>query len=296
MRPDLASLELFLHAVESSSLSKAAERSHIALAAVSRRIAMLEAQLGVTLLDRSSRGVKPTPAGVVLAQHARQVLQEVGRLTGELSEYARGIKGRVRLHSSTSALTQFLPEQLASFSSMFPDIRLDLEEKRSLEIIQALALGTADVGVIVEGPPTDGLQTFRYQTDQLVAVLPKGHPVRERRIAFEALLDYDFASLESSTSITRSLMRAAASVNRPLRLRVQVWSFEAMCRMVQAGLGVGVLPRKAAEMFSASHELRLVPLTDDWATRQHLICVRELKTLPAHARRLVEHLLQDVKA
>jgi len=289
MRPDLVSLELFLHAVDTRSLSKAATRSHIALAAASRRIALLEEMLGVGLLDRSSRGVQPTPAGLALVHHARQVLQEVGRLTGELSEYAKGVKGRVRLHSNTSALTQFLPEHLASFSAKFPDIRFDIEEKRRIEIVEAISLGGADVGIVVKGLPTFGLETFPYQSDHLVAVLPKGHPLKSRSVAFEQLLDHDFASLEGDASITRAMIGAAASVNRPLRLRVQVWSFEAMCRMIQAGLGIGILPRKAAEVFSDTLQLRLVPLTDGRAQRQYLLCVREFKSLPAHARRLVEH-------
>jgi DNA-binding transcriptional LysR family regulator len=290
MRPDLASLELFLHTVEARSISKAAQRSHIALAAASRRIALLEEMLGVALLERSSRGVQPTAAGLALVARARQVLQEVGRLTGELSEYAKGVKGRVRLHSSTSALTQFLPEQLASFSARFPAIRLDIEERRSVEIVRAVTLGDADVGVIVAGPPVEGLETFPYHPDELVAVLPRRHPVRERKVAFERLLDYEFACLDSGTSITRALIAAADRVNRPLRLRVQVWSFEAMCRMVQAGFGIGVLPRGSAATFATSLGLRLVALDDAWAARRHLVCVRTLAGLPAHARRLVEHL------
>lgn len=290
MRPDLASLDLFLHAVESRSLSKAADQCHIALAAASRRIAMLEDSLGVTLLDRSSRGVAPTPAGLALAAHARQVLQQVGRLTAELSDYAKGIKGTVRLHSTTSALTQFLPEQLASFSGRFPEIRLQIHERRSGEIVRAVVAGDADVGIIVKGPPADGLETFAYGRDRLVAVLPKDHPLRRRSVEFAELLDSDFACLDSNTSITQALAAAADAANRPLKLRVQVWSFEAMCRMVQAGFGIGVLPQSAAEAFAKSLALRLVPLTDAWARREHLICVRQLAALPVHARRLVEHL------
>lgn len=288
--PDLASLSLFLHAVESRSLSKAAQRSHLALAAASRRIAHLEKMLGVSLLERSSRGVKPTLAGTALAVHARQILQNVGRLNAELAEYASGIKGRIRLHANTSALTQFLPTQLASFAAKFPDIRLELEEQRSLAIVQSIAQGAADIGISVKGPPTEGLETFSYRRDELVALLPKSHPVRVRSIAFERLLDYDFACLESSTSISQALIAAATAANRPLRLRVQVWSFEAMCGMVQAGLGIGILPNIAARTFGRPLGLRVVALSDAWARREHLICVRDLKGLPPHARWLVQHL------
>jgi DNA-binding transcriptional LysR family regulator len=288
--PDVASLALFLHAVETRSLTKAAERSHIALAAASRRIASLEEMLGVSLLDRSSRGVKPTPAGTALALHARQILQNVERLNAELAEYSDGNRGRVRLHANTSALTQFLPAQLASFAATFPDIRLELEEQPSLTIVQAVAQGAADIGIIVKGVSTEGLETVLYRTDHLVALVPKSHPLRARKIQFERLLDYDFASLESSTSIHRALLSAAAAASRPLRLRVQVWSFEAMGRMVQAGLGIGILPGSAARLYANALGLRLIPLTDKWAQRDHVVCMRDFKGLPPHARRLVKHL------
>lgn len=288
--PDLASLVLFLHAVESNSLSKAAERSHIALAAASRRIASLEEMFDVSLFDRSSRGVKPTLAGTAFAQHARQILQSVERLNAELSEHARGIKGWVRLHANTSAMTQFLPKQLASFAAKFPDIRFQLEEQRSFDIVKALTQGATDVGIIVKGPPTPGLESFPYRRDNLVALVSKAHPMNMRKVAFERLLDYDFASLESSTSITQTLLKAASDANRPLRLRVQVWSFEAVCSMVQAGLGIGVLPEIAAKAYASALGLRTITITDDWARREQIVCVREMKALPVHARRLVEHL------
>ena len=288
--PDIASLVLFLHAVESRSLSKAAQRSHLAVAAASRRIAHLEKMLGVTLLNRSSRGVKPTLAGTALALHARQILQNVGRLNAELAEYASGSKGLIRLHANTSALTQFLPAQLATFAATFPDIRLELEEQRSLTVVQAIAQGTADIGISVKGPSTEGLETFPYRKDELVALVPKSHPIRVRKIAFERLLEYDFACLESTTSISQALIAAAAAANRPLRLRVQVWSFEAMCGMVQAGLGIGILPNIAAKTYGRALGLHVVALSDAWARREHLICVRDLKGLAPHAQRLVQHL------
>lgn len=290
MQLDMSSLVLFLNAVESESITRAAQRAHIAVAAASRRISLLEDELGVVLLERSRRGVRATPAGKALASHARQVLQGIDRLRADLSDYSRGLKGRVRLHANTSALIQFLPEHLATFAERFPDIGVDLEERRSREIAKTVASGAADVGIVVAGAFTQGLETFPYRSDELVAVLPRRHSLRARRVALADLLAFDFVCLEGATSITQALFEAASALNRPLRVRVQVWSFEAMCRMIQAGLGIGVLPRAAALTFSAPLKLRLVPLSDPWAARQHLVCVRDSKALPAHVRRVVEHL------
>ena len=285
------SLALFVHAVDSRSLSKAAQRSHIALAAASRRIAFLEEMFDVSLLDRSSHGVKPTLAGTALAQHARQILQNVERLNAELSEHASGIKGWIRLHANTSAMTQFLPAQLASFAAQFPDIRFQLEEQRSLVIVQALAQGATNIGIIVKGPPTPRTGSVSLSERQPCGAGSQGAPHAHAQGRVRALARVRLCESETSTSITQTLLKAASDANRPLHLRVQVWSFEAVCSMVQAGLGIGVLPDIAAKTYANALGLRTIALADSWAHREHVVCVRALKRLPAHARRLVEHLI-----
>ncbi len=165
-----------------------------------------------------------------------------------------------------------------------------LEERFSGEIVQAVREGTTDVGVIVAGTPTDGLQCFDYETDQLVAVVPKKHALRSRNVLFSALLDYDFVTLESSTATTRLLVDQAAAANKALRARIQVHSFAALCKMIEAGLGIGVMPEGAARPFVAAMQLRVVRLTDLWCRRQMSICVRDYDGLPSIARRLVDHL------
>ncbi len=295
MLPDLVSLALFLRTVESGSLSKAAEQSHIALSAASRRIALLEAQFGVDLLHRSARGVEPTAAGVALAAHARRMLREADRLWADLSDYAKGMKGRVRLQANTSAMSQFLPHDLAAFSRRFPEIKLEIRERLSVEIAQAVRDGSADVGVTLGLAPAEGLRCRPYRADQLVAVVPRGHPLRGRRARFADLLDYDLVGLEGNTAMSQLLEDAAVGAGKPLRLRIQVKSFEAVCRMIEAGLGIGVLPEAAARSFSREMKLRLLPLTDAWAVRQMYVCVRD-DLLPLPARNLVEHLLGEPAA
>ena len=291
MLPDLVSLALFVRAVDTKSLSKAAEQSHIALAAASRRVALLEHRYGVKLLYRSSQGVQVTPAGTALALHARLMIEQAEKLHADLSDYAKGIKGHIRIKANTSAITQFLPEDLAVFATNYPDVKLELEESRSHEIAQALREGKADIGVVMEGVSLDGLETYEYRRDRLVAVVPRGHALRARQSAFEALLKYDLVALESSAAMMRLLSDAASAAGQPMRLRVQVKSFEAVCKLVQAGLGIGVLPEAAALDFAPVMGLRLIRLTDEWAARRMHVCVRNLESLPAIGLKLVEQLV-----
>ena len=290
MLPDLVSLALFVRVAETRSITKAAEASHIALAAASRRMTLLEHQYGVKLLTRTARGAQLTPAGRAALHRARQILAQADQLKSDMSEYASGGKGHVRIQASASAISQFLPADLATFATLAPQVVIALEERFSGEIVQALREGATDVGVVMEGTPMDGLEWFDYKVDQLVAVVPRKHPLRSRSVVFSSLLDYDFVALESATAITRLLIDQAAVARKPLRARIQVHSFAALCKMIEAGLGIGVLPEGAAKPFVAAKQLRIVALSDPWAKRHMYVCVRDYGSLPAIARKLVDHL------
>lgn len=292
MRPDLASLALFVRIAETKSITKAARASHIALAAASRRVAQLEDQFGVELLYRSARGVELTPAGQAMLFHARQMLSKVDDMRAEISDYSRGVKGMVRIQANASALAQYLPADLATFAAAHPAIKLSLGEERSGAIAEALRTGATDVGIVMEGADPTGLQLFDYREDLLCAVVPRKHPVRTRRLAFAQLLEYDFVGLESDTVISQLLLAQALREDKPLRLRVQVKSFDVVAKLVQAGLGIGVLPEAAARAFAGPLGLRLVGLTDRWARRRMSVAVRQQETLAAPTRLLVEHLTQ----
>jgi DNA-binding transcriptional LysR family regulator len=291
MRPDIASLALFIRVAELKSITKAAESGHIALAAASRRIAQLEDQFGVQLLYRTARGVELTPAGSALLFHARQMMAKVDEMRAEISDYSRGAKGMVRIQANASALAQYLPEDLATFAAAHPAIKVSMGEERSGAIVDAVRTGATDVGIVMEGADAPGLELYEYRTDILCAVVPRKHPVRARALAFAKLLDHDFVGLEGNTVISQLMLGAAAQAGKPLRLRVQVKSFDVVARMIQAGLGIGVLPEAAARAFARPMGLRIIPLADSWARRRMFVCVRQYASLPPPARQLVDHLV-----
>jgi DNA-binding transcriptional LysR family regulator len=228
---------------------------------------------------------------VSLLMHARKMIEQAEKLQGELSDYAKGIKGHIRLKANTSAITQHLPKDLAEFSAAYPDVKLELEELRSIEIVQALREGSADIGVVMDGVAREGLVSYEYRRDRLVAIVPRGHELRVRQTPFDQLLKYDLVALDSPAAMMRLLSEAAAGAGQPLRLRVQVKSFEAVCKLVQANMGIGVLPEAAALDFAPVMGLRLIRLTDAWADRCMHVCVRDFDSLPANGRKLVEQLV-----
>jgi DNA-binding transcriptional LysR family regulator len=289
--PDLSSLTLFIRTIDTGSLSKAAEQCHIALSAASRRITLLEECFNVQLLKRTSRGVLPTAAGDALAFHARLLLLQADRLSSDLKDHASGLRGIVRLASNTSALTQFVPKDLAVFAQNSPDIKIELRELLSSEILEAVGDGLADIGIAFPPrQPVAGISIYPYATDQLVAVAPSSSAIEADGVSFGTLLDNDLVVLESNTAMLNLLQEAATTYKKPLRIRVQVKSFEAICMMIDAGLGIGVLPEIAARSFSHQLDLRLVPLLDEWSVRQICLLVRDAP-LSATVQQLLHHLL-----
>lgn len=290
MFPDLISLSLFLKAIKHQSLSRAAKESHISLSAASRRMALLEHHFGVTLLVRAPAGVHATAAGATLARHAQELLRHTAVMDSEMSDYAKGAIGRVRLQANISAMSQALPDQLAVFSRRYPDIKLDIREARSRDIIQAVVDGQADVGVVTSKTTVEGLDYAFYCHDRLCAIVPSLHPIQAKRIRFADLLDDDIVGLDDTAAISRTLMEAAAQENRSLRLRLQVQSFEAVCRLVAAGLGIAVLPVGAVQPFLHGMPLRFIELSDSWATREMFLCMKTEQG-KGPALKLFEHLL-----
>lgn len=291
-RIDLTSLQLFVAVCELGSIGRAAEREYIAASAVSKRLSDLEAAVDTALLYRHSRGVTLTPAGESLLHHARNVLYGLERMQGELSEYADGIRGHVRMHANISAIVQFLPEDLGAFSKGHPQIKIDLQEHLSADVLQAVHEGTADIGICNMGQAnTNGLQTKPYRTDRLLLVVPQDHPLAKREsIAFEEVLEWDVVGLQGGSSISLAMRGAAARSGRPLQQRIQVTSLDAMCRMIDNGLGVGIIPDRAFELMHGVGRLKSVPLTDSWAQRTLSLVARDFDALPVTSRLLVEHL------
>jgi DNA-binding transcriptional LysR family regulator len=291
MRFDFIDLNLFRHIVEAGSITHGAARANLALAAASTRIRKMELAFGAELLVRGRAGVTPTQAGRTLLQHARAILAQTEKLNEDLTPYARGLAGQVRVLSNTNALTEFLPESLSSFLTAYPDISVDLEERLSDEIVGLIAEGAADIGIVAGTVDHGGLHTFPFRSDRFVLVVARSHPLANRaRIGFAEVLDYDMVGLDRASAIQRFLADKASRIGRPLRLRVQLRSFDAICRLVVCIVGVGIVPETTVERSARNMAITAVQLTDAWALRELTICVRDENTLPPYARQLVDHL------
>ena len=295
-RVDFVTLKLFCAIAQSGSITKGANECSLALSAASRRISELEETVGLTLLDRSAKGATLTQAGHAVMQHALRLFQGFEQFSNELGEYAKGVKGHVRLWANMSALTEFLPTSLAGFLKAHPDIQVEVEEQISGDIVKALLDGIADIGVFADGTPTAGLETSIIGQDELVVVCSKSHPIKTRKmISFEECLDYDFVGLNRGSSLLELTSRQAERLNKQMRLRIQVRSYDAMCQMIAVNLGVGILPLQACAPQIKAMDLKVVRLKDAWAKRNLLLATKANGRQSPACAMLIEHLLQEAK-
>jgi DNA-binding transcriptional LysR family regulator len=288
---DPVTLRLFIAVCEEHNIARAAEREAIVASAVSKRIAAIEGEIGTPLLVRGRRGIEPTAAGQALLRQAREVLSTMARMHAELSDFATGAQGSVRIVAATSVLAEQLGDDIGAFLQRHPRVRVSLDERVSPDIVKAVREGSAELGVLWDESDLSGLATLPYRRDRLCLAAPLGHALaRRRRIGFADALPHVSVAVSPGGMMDRLLQREAARLGQQLVSRVQVSGMDAAARLVAAGLGPAILPREAVQMHAVARRLALVPLTDAWAERRFVICLRADASVAATTRQLAESL------
>ena len=291
MRFDLVDLQLFIAVAEARSITGGAGRAHLALASASARIKGLEAALGTPLVRRGRRGIELTAAGESLLDHARIILHNVEAMRGDLAAYAGGSKATIRLLTNTSGLAEYLPKTLAAFLGQYPHLSIDVEERESADIAQAIVSGAADLGLAAEHALPDSLERIAFSEDRLVLIAARGDQLaRRRQVDFREVTGRDFVGLTTASALHAHIAGHAARLGARLRFRARLNNFHSIGQMVAAGIGIAVMPEVAARRCAESMRIGLVRIRDPWANRKLAICARSFKALPRPAQQLVEHL------
>jgi len=288
---DLATLHLLVLAAETLNLTQASAKANMTVSTASKRLAELERITDCTLFVRLPRGIELTAAGRGIADHARHILECVNRMACDANDYAVGVRGHVRLTANTSAVIQFLPHDLATYLADNPFVRIGTEEALSDDIVEALLHGRADIGIFADNVASDQITKRVYKHDELVLLVPANHPLAgSKAISISEALDNDFIALNQGSSLLRRLTDAAAANGKMLKVRIQVSSFDGICRMIEAGLGIGVLPRASVRKELLGVSLEAIALTDDWAKRTLYVGVASESGLSPEASKLYNYL------
>lgn len=292
MHFDITDLKLFLAISEEGSLTRGAEKTHLSAASASVRIRNLEESINARLLYRSSQGVALTPAGETLRHHARQLLNQMAVMRSDMQEHGKGIKGLVRIFASITAVAEYLPPLLSRYLAQYSDVDIDLREYPSPEIVRSVLEGKTDLGIVAGSITTDSLELLPFLTDRLVLVAPVDHPLAERKsVSFAESMAYAQISLPEGTGMYEFIRRQAEQAGSALKIRIQVGNFETFCRMVEAQVGIGVMPYSAASRLGQLHRFAIIDLNDLWSLRRLHLCARRFDRLPGYARQLVTLLM-----
>jgi DNA-binding transcriptional LysR family regulator len=218
-------------------------------------------------------------------------MHQVTMMQGDIAAFSSGVRASVHLLANTSGLSEHLPKALGVFLREYPDISLDVEERESADIVGAIAGGAADLGFAAEHAVPAHFERFSFSEDRLMLVVPKRSDLSNRRqIDFIEVGNRDFVGLTNATALAVHIGRHAARLGVRLQVRARLRDFDAICRMVAAGVGVAVVPEAAAKRCAQSMPITPVAIRDDWANRRLVICARSFKSLPKPAKLLVEHL------
>lgn len=293
---DPVSLRLFVAVCEERNIARAAKREAIAPSAVSKRISAMEAHTGAQLLRRGRRGIAVTAAGETLLRYARELLQSMDRMNAEIGAFAAGVQGHVRVFASLSAIAEFLPEDIAAFVRRYEKVRVSLDERVSSEVIRGVEEGRADIGVCWDAADRGHLQAIPYKRDHLAVVVPSGHALATRRtVAFEETLDFEHVEILAGSIVRATQHRHAAAQGKSVRSRIQVTTLDSACRIVAAGLAVAIVPMEIMAPFVLALGVKAIPLSDAWAKRRFIACVRDRSALSIPARKLLESLAASAK-
>jgi DNA-binding transcriptional LysR family regulator len=265
MTPELRLLRSFVVVAEEGSLTQAAGRLHIAQQSLSQQVRTLEAQLGATLLERTSRGVRLTAVGAVLLREARALLAQADRATAAVRRAAAGEEGEVRVGFLSSVANYLMPPIVRAFRERHPAIALQAREVPIAALVSGLCDGELDAG-LTRPPLVDDVATEVVLTEPVAAVLPEGHALARRvELALAELSDEPWVLTARSSwpPWHRLYDEAFARAGFAPRVVQRGTSVQNLLALVAAGVGVTRLPLSAQSLRNSG--VAFVPLTGDEA-------------------------------
>lgn len=290
---DLLTARLFVAAIDLESIAEAARLNGIAASAVSKRIKLLEQEIGAPLLIRHRRGVGVTDVGMMVLRRARAMLHEARQLEADLVATRKGLSGRVVISANETTLMEFVPRILPRFVEAHPAVQLVLEERANAAVVRAVWQNAADIGIYVGDVPPVELWHRPIFRDALVLVVHPDHPLaRREEVSMEHILHYEVVGQATEGTLMALLTRAASALNRYLKIRLFADGYDTVCAIVSHGLAIGVVSESSARLFAERLGLVTLPIGDAWAQREHHICVRALKGLAPTQRAVLDHLIQ----
>ena len=295
-RIDPYSVRLFVATARTRSIARAAEQEHIAASALSRRLTDLEHAFGTPLMVRSPRGIQLTDAGQLVLERGEMLDGALQALVREVQAQGDAVRGTVRLYANMSSVIGFVPERLQRFMTRYPQVTVSLHEEDTRDVIRACLDDRADVGLAAEVPAPPGLDAWHFADDPLNVLVPRGHALAKLgRLRLEKVLAHPLIGVHQGGALDRQLQERASALGRPFAPAMTVRSFDAVGRMVEAGLGLAVLPQSAAKAYTGTAGFVCLPLDEPWAQRSLHLYALHRSPQPRATQALIESLREPTR-
>lgn len=296
MNFDLADLRAFLAVADLSSFRAASDLLHLSQSALSRRVDKLEDALGVQLFIRTTRKVELTTVGRTFVHRARNVMSELENALLGIQEVAQRLSGEVTIACVPSAVGHFLPAAIDAYHKLYSQIRIRLLDESSGNVLLAVTRGDADFGVTYIGTQEADIQFRPVMDDAFVVACPVTHPLaRKKRVRWSELDGHAYITLAQGSGNRFLIDQALAQSEHRPRWFCEVNHVPALVSMIEAGLGIGVLPRMALPPDDGVGRLRAVRLTDPQITRTLGLISRRGKPLAPAAQLFYDILVESAR-
>jgi len=286
MKLDTAGLQAFVAIADSGSFRKAGDLLSLSQTGMSRRLQQLETQLGVKLLDRTTRVVNLTPVGAAFLPKARQLIREFEDAMLELRDVKRHSRGAVVISCVITAALEFLPDLLQRYARRFPGNRVKILDSASPEVSEAVLQGRAEFGVNVVTRRHPELETLTLSNDPFVLMCRDDHPLATRqKVRWQELEKHEVISLGRGSGSEAILNYAVTRLKLNLRGSLEAQHASTALALVAAGAGVAVLPRMTRRK-GTYPRIRLIPMVEPAVERELAIIKRRGATLSPAAEAL----------
>ncbi|HEX6940992.1 MAG TPA: LysR substrate-binding domain-containing protein [Longimicrobiales bacterium] len=264
---ELRQLRYFLAVADARHFTRAAEAVYVSQPALSQQIRALERELGAPLFDRLGRSVELTTAGRVLVDRARRILRDVEDAKAAVGDLARAVRGELSLAAVHTANLTVVVEVLARFRERYPGVVVRIHEARAADVVEAVSVGRVDLGITYLPVHEAGLESEPLYREELVLVVPAGHPLAGSTVRVAALAGMPLIVPPEGYCLRAGIDAVLAEAGARSRVVAEVVAPESICEAVRAGLGLSLLPADYVATRAARDGLATARLTDPVPTR-----------------------------
>jgi DNA-binding transcriptional LysR family regulator len=292
------SLRYFLEVVRCGSLTEAATRLNVSASAISRQVAMLEELLGMPLFERRPRGMSPSPAGELLAAHARRGALEAERVMSDIQGLQGLQRGHVRIACSSGFANEFLPQAIVAFRALHPGIQFELKACDPAEVSEAVLLGDTDIGLTYSRAAMQGVRVAHRQRASVFALMRPDHALaKQRSVTLAQMLPFPIGLSGPDTTVRQLFDVACGNRGVVFEPALVTNRFEALASFVLHGGGLAIAGEITVRERVRRGELHAAEIRER-GMRDRSVELQTLagRTLPEVVRAFLDHLCQALPA